>query len=182
MEPISAIASFIAIGQALAAAPKIIDALSSLVKVRQEVIELLNEIEWLDNFGRHIRESTKTLPNDDSTMEFSIQQRYQLQSVASDLESIVSQLGELAQKFQRGTKAQQGATTQQGAMTQQGTKEDGQLKIDRLSWLFKRGKVASLSKRAKKNRERLQEIFNCNTFFASMCGERQPLEIPLILY
>lgn len=44
MEAIAAVASFIAIGQALAAIPKIIEVLRSLVEIRQEIIQLVNEV------------------------------------------------------------------------------------------------------------------------------------------
>lgn len=47
MEAIAAIASFVSIGQALAAAPKVIEVLRSLVEVRQEILQLVNEVSFI---------------------------------------------------------------------------------------------------------------------------------------
>jgi hypothetical protein len=44
MEVVGAVASFIAIGQALAAVPKIVDALRSLSEMKNELISLINEV------------------------------------------------------------------------------------------------------------------------------------------
>ena len=44
MDGVSAAASFIAIAQALAAIPKIIDVLNTLVHARRELLQLVNEV------------------------------------------------------------------------------------------------------------------------------------------
>ncbi|KAI1772707.1 hypothetical protein F4818DRAFT_136938 [Hypoxylon cercidicola] len=158
MEPISAIASFIAIGQALAATPKIFRVLCSLVEVRQEVTQLLHEIAMLDELWNRIKQ-IKNIPDDDPTARFSVPRAHLLQVIETDLGSIVTQLEELAEKFQRGTK------------------ENGKLKVDRVKWLLKRREIASLSKRAKKNREYLQEILICESFFTSTSNGSMLMEI-----
>ncbi|KAI0173607.1 hypothetical protein GGR52DRAFT_394903 [Hypoxylon sp. FL1284] len=163
MDPISAIASFIAIGQALAAAPKIIDALSSVIKVRQEVLDLLNEIEILHGLGRHIREAVANFPSDDTTGSFSTPKSRLIKSVEDDLVSTVAQLQELAQKCRRETK------------------DVDQLKVNRLRWFLKRGKIADLSKRVKRNREHLQEILTCESSLTLASHTKMLVEIHAIV-
>ncbi|OTA83034.1 hypothetical protein M434DRAFT_16815 [Hypoxylon sp. CO27-5] len=158
MEVAGAIASFIAIGQALAATPKIIDALRSLGEVRQEFLDLLNEVELLNSFGKLIRERIDELPNDDS-----IPQPTLLRSVATDLALIVSQLEDLTRDCQVGWK------------------ENGQFKIARLKWLRYRRRLAYLTERAKRNREYLQLIFSFTSLCASTSNGKMILDIHTIV-
>ncbi|KAI0101466.1 hypothetical protein F4776DRAFT_500275 [Hypoxylon sp. NC0597] len=158
MEVVGAIASFVAIGQALAAAPKIIDALRSLVEVRQEFLDLLNEVELLNSFGKLIRERIDELSNDDSMPQPTL-----LRSVASDLALIVTQIEDLTRDCQAGWK------------------KNGQFKIARLRWLKYRRRLAYLTEKAKKNREYLQLIFSFTSLCASTSNGKMILDIHTIV-
>ncbi|KAI1105982.1 hypothetical protein F4804DRAFT_302528 [Jackrogersella minutella] len=129
MEVTGAIASVITICETLAATPKIIEGLRTLVEVKQEVLQLLNEVELLNSLGELIRKTVENLPSDDS-----IPQPTLLQSVATDLAALVSQLEGITRECQREGK------------------ENGQFMVARWKWFRYTPRVASLSERAKKNR------------------------------
>ncbi|KAI1379977.1 ankyrin [Hypoxylon crocopeplum] len=158
MEVVGAIASFVAIGQALAAIPKIIEALRSLVEVKQELLDLVNEVELLNSFGQLIRDRIHELPDNGS-----IQQPTLLRSVAADLASVVLQLEDLTRECQDGKK------------------KNGQIKVARIKWLRHRPKIASLSEKAKRNREYLHLILSFTSLFASTSNGKMLVDIHTIV-
>lgn len=101
MDALSTIASLIAVGQALAAIPGIIDILRSIAQTRQELLQLVNDVELLNSLGILIRETIDNL-DDDSKAKFRIPQLSEnlIDRVRTDLASIVTELEELAHKCQ----------------------------------------------------------------------------------
>ncbi|KAI1080540.1 ankyrin [Whalleya microplaca] len=142
MEVIAGIASFIAIGQALAATPKIIEVLISLANSKQEVLILLNELEVLNSLGIRMREIVQHSPAHDPASTLQRSQLLLLDNIETDLSSVISELRKIANKFQRA-----------GDQNDEG-------KASRLKWLRYRPKIASLSARTRKSRERLQSIMS----------------------
>ncbi|KAI1460114.1 ankyrin [Annulohypoxylon moriforme] len=165
MDVISAIASFIAIGQALAATPKIIDILKSVAEARQELLQLVNDVELLNSFGILIRETMDNLDND-SKDKFRIPQLTFLlvERVRADLASIVPQLEKLADKCQ-----------------QQGGKGNGRMKLSRLKWLQHRNQIALLSERARKNCNDLQTVLSLSSFFALTSHGKMIIDIHTVV-
>ncbi|KAI1662887.1 ankyrin [Daldinia decipiens] len=160
MDVISAVASFIAIGQALAATPKIIDILTSLFGARHEMIQLTNELVLLNEFGIRIRERIQDLPHDP---RFEIPQCISLSMIEANTASIISQLEELCRKCQQEVKG------------------NGPIKFSRVRWLWYRPKITSLSKRATMNRGYLHAILDSASFFASTSNGRMLLDIHTIV-
>ncbi|KAI1392541.1 ankyrin [Hypoxylon trugodes] len=149
MEVISAVASFIAIGQVLAATPKAIDVVRSVVEVKQEMLQRLNEVELLGAMGAVVREIIQHLSNDnDLTAGFSIHLLNVLRSTEADLASVTSQLKTLILGCQAGRKP------------------NGEIKVDRLKWFRYRTRIASLSERARRYLEALHQVISCTSFFA----------------
>lgn len=148
MDALSTIASLIAVGQALAAIPGIIDILRSIAQTRQELLQLVNDVELLNSLGILIRETIDNL-DDDSKAKFRIPQLSEnlIDRVRTDLASIVTELEELAHKCQpqRG----QGNT---------------QAKVSKFKWFKHKKQVTSLSQKASKNCADLQTILNLTSF------------------
>ncbi|OTB07464.1 hypothetical protein M426DRAFT_251705 [Hypoxylon sp. CI-4A] len=166
MEPISAIASFIAIGQALAATPKIIDTLQSLVHARREVLELLNQVERLNTFGIVIRESIDSLRNGDNSRtgpQVPPSALPLLVSVQNELGSIVSQLDEFTDKCHRKAK------------------ESDRTKIKRGNWFWYRKKITRLTKEAKKHSDDLQLVLSLISSFSSAANGRLLVDIHTVV-
>ncbi|KAI2472299.1 ankyrin [Annulohypoxylon bovei var. microspora] len=160
MEAIGAVASFVAIGQALAATPKIIDILRSVVEARQELLQLINDVEILNSLGASI---TKTMSNldDESKDKFQIPQSSLLlvERVRVDLASVVLDLEELARKCQRRRNG------------------NSQIKVARIKWFQRRNQIASLSERARKNCNDLQIIMSLTSFSALTAHGNMLMEI-----
>ncbi|KAI2611798.1 ankyrin [Hypoxylon sp. NC1633] len=164
MEVVGAIASFISIGQALAAAPKILDTLRSVSETKQDIIELLNEVAFLDTLGVLIRETIDRLPNNGSASNFRIPHPALLPIVESDLKSVVSQLQQITQEYQHLAK--------------------GNSKINvstRVKWHWKKRKIISLTRKAKSAREYLQLILTCNSALASTHNGQMLVDILAIV-
>ncbi|KAI0847701.1 ankyrin [Daldinia vernicosa] len=160
MEAISAVASFIAIGKALAATPKIIDILKSPFGAKHEMIQLTNELVLLNEFGIRIRERIQDLPDDP---RFQIPQCISLSMIEANMASIISQLEELCRKCQQEARG------------------NGPIKVSRVRWFLYRPKITSLSKRATMNREYLHAILDSASFFASTSNGRMLLDIHTII-
>ncbi|KAI1766797.1 ankyrin [Hypoxylon sp. FL1150] len=160
MDGLSAAASVIAIGQALAAAPKVIRVLRCLVEARQEIIQLINEVELLNAIGKLIRDTEdhlRSIPN------FQAPPPDLLKSVEADWASVVSQLEKLAKDCG------------------QGKKKNGQIRISRIKWLWHKDKIASLTETTRRNRDCLQLILNCNSIYATTYNGRMLLDIHTIV-
>ncbi|KAI2782116.1 ankyrin [Daldinia loculata] len=126
------------------------------------MLQLLNEIELLNEFGILIRETIQHLPPHDDP-RFQVPQRALLPRIETNVASIVSQLDELCRECQR-----------------EGKKPD-QVKVSRVKWLWYKRKITSLSGRAKENREYLQLILNCTSLFASTSNGKMLLDIHTIV-
>ncbi|KAI1212510.1 ankyrin [Annulohypoxylon truncatum] len=164
MEVISAIGSFIAIGQALAAIPKIINTLRSVVKARQELLQLLNDVELLNSFGTFIRETMVDLDEESKTKLRIPQLGLSLiERVRVDLESVVPQLEDLCRACQLGRKG------------------NSPMKVARIQWFRHRKRIISLSERARKNCTDLQTILSLTSFFASTVQGRMIIDIHTVV-
>ncbi|KAI1463661.1 ankyrin [Daldinia caldariorum] len=165
MDVVSAVASFIAIGQALAATPKIIDALQSLFGARREIVQLLNDVEVLKAFGDILRDTIQCLPEADADARLSVPKAtYPLvKRIEKDMSLVVSQLGDLCRACQ-----------------QEGKKQD-HIKVARVKWLWYQRKIASLSRKVKENRECLQLILSCTSLYASTSHGKMLLDIHAIV-
>ncbi|KAI1092933.1 ankyrin [Rostrohypoxylon terebratum] len=148
MDVLSTIAGLIAVGQALAVIPGIIDILRSISQARQELFQLVNDVELLSSFGTLIRETIDNL-DDDSKARFRIPQLSVtlIERVRADLASIIPELEELARKCQ-----------------QQGGQGNDKAKVTKFKWFKHKKQIASLSQRASKNCTDLQTILNLTSF------------------
>ncbi|OTB17044.1 hypothetical protein K445DRAFT_10586 [Daldinia sp. EC12] len=165
MEVISAVASFIAIGQALAATSKIIDALQSLFGAKHEIVQLLNDVDVLRSFGDILRDTIQHLPEADAEARFSVPKTtYPLvKRIEEDMILIVSKLEDLCRACQ-----------------EEGTNKD-QTKVSRVKWLWYKRKITSLTERVKRNREYLQLVLSCTSLFASTSNGMMLLDIHTVV-
>ncbi|KAI1475234.1 ankyrin [Daldinia eschscholtzii] len=165
MEVISAVASFIAIGQALAATSKIIDALQSLFGAKHEIVQLLNDVDVLRSFGDILRDTIQHLPEADAEARFSVPKTtYPLvKRIEEDMILIVSKLEDLCRACQ-----------------EEGTNKD-QTKVSRVKWLLYKRKITSLTERVKRNREYLQLVLSCTSLFASTSNGMMLLDIHTVV-
>ncbi|KAI2634923.1 ankyrin [Hypomontagnella submonticulosa] len=157
MEVIAVVASFVAIGQALVATPRIIEALKSIVKVKQEVVQLLN-VEYLDALGRFVRQH---ILEDDSAARLPPPFRVLLRRVQNDLESTIPKLDKYIHKCLQ--------------------KAHGRSKVSRLRWLKYKSEIVTQGKKAKKSCDDLQQILVVGNFVASRHNERLLLDIHAVV-
>ncbi|KAI1804769.1 ankyrin [Daldinia bambusicola] len=165
MDVVSAVASFIAIGQAIAAMPKVIDALQSLFGARREIVQLLNDLEVLKAFGDILRDTIQCLPEANAEARLSVPKTtYPLvKRIEKDMSLVVSQLEDLCRACQ-----------------QEGKKPD-QIKAARIKWLWYQRKIATLNRKVKENRECLQLILSCTSLCASTSHGKILLDIHTIV-
>ncbi|KAI8633123.1 hypothetical protein F5Y19DRAFT_490311 [Xylariaceae sp. FL1651] len=96
MEVIGAIASFIAIGQAIGTVPKIVATLRSLTGASAELHALAEELEYLHLVHEHMSDNIKLVSGEHSHALLKVKEPPLLQRLRSDLELTIHQLEELA--------------------------------------------------------------------------------------
>ncbi|KAI0384332.1 ankyrin [Hypomontagnella monticulosa] len=163
MDGVSAAASFIAIAQALAAIPKIIDVLNTLVHARRELLQLVNEVELLSSFREFVEQTIQHLQDEQLRAGFRIPQPALLQFVQDDLEKVVEQLRKLTHNWK------------------QDMINDGRIRFVAIKWLRYQRKIRTLSKRAKQDRESLQEILSYTSLFISTSHGKMIVDIHTIV-
>ncbi|KAK3683416.1 hypothetical protein B0T22DRAFT_519327 [Podospora appendiculata] len=150
MDVLSAIASVIAIGQALQALPKIVDALRSLAEVKGELAGLLNELSTLQALHSQIQQVMD---------EFRSAHRSLLKNANAEIELLVRDLEKLAQGLRyREFKVIKRAT-------------------DTIKWKWSKGKVATLYARARRCRDDLHMAMSMLLMFGQSTGNRLLLEV-----
>ncbi|KAI3316470.1 hypothetical protein HD806DRAFT_458195 [Xylariaceae sp. AK1471] len=134
MEVVGAIASFIAIGQALAAVPKIIGIVRTVSNFREELQDLIFELEILVARYDHTKETLNLFsPVTGSTQViFAEEEPYYMKILRTKLESLLQDLNVLARDCQRLSEESQ-----------------GHLKSFRAAWPWKRQKVLHLYNQAR---------------------------------
>ncbi|KAK4211536.1 ankyrin repeat-containing domain protein [Rhypophila decipiens] len=145
MEVVGAVASFIAIGQALAAVPSIVDILKALPTARMELIVLSNEFETLrathadvSSLLDMLSDQLKAAEEQDLDATVVIDPAL-LRRTEAELMALVSDLGQLISSCQS-------APSNLGKST-----------VKRIKWLGSRGKILKLTERARDIRLGLQQ-------------------------
>ncbi|KAM7211330.1 hypothetical protein V8F06_013286 [Rhypophila decipiens] len=149
MEVVGAVASFIAIGQALAAVPSIIDVLKALPKAREELMALSNGVSSMFETLRATHADISSLLDmlsdqlkaaDEQDLDaLAVIDPALLSRAKADLMVLISDLGQLISSCQS-------APTNLGKST-----------VKRLKWLGSRGKILKLTGRARDIRLDLQQ-------------------------
>ncbi|KAK0712512.1 hypothetical protein B0T26DRAFT_648518 [Lasiosphaeria miniovina] len=117
-EVLGIVASLVAIGQALAAIPTIVDTLASVAAVSDELTDLVNEVSHVDQVLKTM--SISTAPGSD------IQEPPSLRATRSRLERVISQLTRLIDPYLS-------ANTR-----------NGQVRAVGLKWALKKKRIATL--------------------------------------
>ncbi|TGJ76154.1 hypothetical protein E0Z10_g10918 [Xylaria hypoxylon] len=87
MEVIGAIASFIAIGQAIGATPRIISTLKSFTYAGKELAALIDELERLYVLYQHLKENVDLFSGDHNPSQLRLHEPPYLKLIRTDLES-----------------------------------------------------------------------------------------------
>ncbi|KAK3998309.1 hypothetical protein QBC44DRAFT_314203 [Cladorrhinum sp. PSN332] len=143
MEVVGAIASFVAIGQALNSLPKIVDILRSIPESQRELMFLLNELETLRATHAKIEEILGEVPeNGSDSQSFPISEidALQLEASKTEVESLMSDLHCLCEKC---------------IVRANGSSEP---RVKRRNWFWKRAKAKQLLERAQGIRTKLQLV------------------------
>ncbi|KAI0437087.1 hypothetical protein F4803DRAFT_175579 [Xylaria telfairii] len=139
MEVIGAIGSFIAIGQAIGAAPKIINALRSFTNASKELAALIDELEHLYVFYEYLRENVDLFSGEHNPSILRVQEPPYLKLVRKDVESLIVELQELVDS----------------CLTEAGNS----LTASKLRWWRKRRDVARLRDECRKQRQQLENMY-----------------------
>ncbi|GAW16595.1 hypothetical protein ANO14919_060280 [Xylariales sp. No.14919] len=139
MEVIAAIASFIAIGQALGTTPKIISTLKSFANASKELTALIGELEHLYSFYQHLKDNVDLFSGDHNASLLRIQEPPYLKLIRTDLESLINELQELAD-----------SCLVEGGYGPRASK---------LRWWRKRGDIARLRDECHKQQEQLRYLY-----------------------
>ncbi|KAI0449491.1 hypothetical protein F5B21DRAFT_46870 [Xylaria acuta] len=139
MEVVGAIASFIAIGQAIGATPKIVKTLRSFTNASKELAALIGELECLYVFYEHLKGNIDLFSGEQNPALLRVEEPPYLKLVRKDLESLVVELQGLAD-----------SCLTEGANI---------LKASRLRWWRKRRDVAKLRDECYKQRQQLQHLY-----------------------
>ncbi|KAI0202414.1 hypothetical protein F4808DRAFT_75280 [Astrocystis sublimbata] len=135
MEVIGAIASFIAIGQALAVTPKIITALRSVAGATEELASLIDELESLNELYEQLKEHIEVFSGDQTPSLLRVDRPPFLKHVHEKLESLIVELQELAASCRAD--------------------RSNSLKASKIRWLKRRGHVARLRDKCEKQQQSL---------------------------
>ncbi|KAK3320600.1 hypothetical protein B0T19DRAFT_430009 [Cercophora scortea] len=164
MDVVSAVASVIAIGQALGALPKIVDTLRSLAEVKGELAGLLNELSTLQGLHSQIQQVMDEFRSAHRSMPAAVPEGAMslLKNANAEIELLVRDLEKLAQGFRdREFKGSRRVT-------------------NTIKWTLKKGKVAALYARARKCREDLHMAMSTLLMFGQSTGNRLLLEVHAI--
>ncbi|KAI0197285.1 hypothetical protein EV127DRAFT_465889 [Xylaria flabelliformis] len=140
MEVVGAIASFIAIGQAIGVTPKIIKALKGFTNASEEVEALIDELESLYGFYQHMKANIDLFSGEHNTALLRVDEPPYLKLIRRDFESLIVALQELADSCL--------------------VDEGNSLKVSKLRWWKRRKHVIKLREECYKQRQRLQDFYN----------------------
>ncbi|TRX89095.1 hypothetical protein FHL15_010012 [Xylaria flabelliformis] len=96
MEVVGAIASFIAIGQAIGVTPKIIKALKGFTNASEEIEALIDELESLYGFYQHMKANIDLFSGEHNTALLRVDEPPYFKLIRRDFESLIAALQELA--------------------------------------------------------------------------------------
>ncbi|KAI0410992.1 hypothetical protein F5X98DRAFT_381198 [Xylaria grammica] len=139
MEVLGAIASFVAIGQAIGTTPKIISTLKSFANASKELAALIDELERLYVLYQHLKDNVDLFSGDHNASLLRIQEPPYLKLIRTDLESLINELRELAD-----------SCLVEGGYGPRASK---------LRWWRKRGDIARLRDECHKQREQLLHLY-----------------------
>ncbi|KAI1124790.1 hypothetical protein F5Y10DRAFT_248659 [Nemania abortiva] len=139
MEAIGVVASFIAIGQAIGTAPKIIKTLKEFANGRNEVAALIDELESLYIFYESVKENITLFSSEQSPSLLRADEPSYLKHVRGGLESLIAELQDLADL----------------CLTDNGDT----LKASKRQWLKRREKVTRLREECCQQRQRLERFY-----------------------
>ncbi|KAI0552650.1 ankyrin repeat-containing domain protein [Xylaria curta] len=140
MEIIGAIASFIAIGQAIGVTPKIVKTLKAFTNASKEIEALVDELESLYGFYQYMKANIDLFSGEHNTPLLRVDEPPYLKLIRRDFESLTVALQELADSCL--------------------VDEGSSLNISKLRWCKKRKNVTKLRKECYKQRQRLQDIYS----------------------
>ncbi|KAI0865746.1 hypothetical protein F4860DRAFT_509626 [Xylaria cubensis] len=140
MEVVGAIASFVAIGQAIGVAPKIVKALKGFTNASEEVGALIDELESLCGFYQHMKANINLFSGEHNTALLRVDEPPYFKLIRRDFESLIVSLQELADSCL--------------------IDEGNSLKVSKLRWWKRRKNVIKLREECYKQRQRLQDFYN----------------------
>ncbi|KFY86230.1 hypothetical protein V500_07764 [Pseudogymnoascus sp. VKM F-4518 (FW-2643)] len=125
-EVIGLVASFIAIGQALAAVPQLIDTLRSLADMKKELASLVNELELLRSSKEYIDDALNSINPQVEDILIPRSEHAFVRTVRAQLQDIMDQLSKLVADCHRGLD------------------KKGRPRPARLKWLWKKNKHSAV--------------------------------------
>ncbi|KAH9884713.1 hypothetical protein F4778DRAFT_762362, partial [Xylariomycetidae sp. FL2044] len=140
MEVIGAVASFIAIAQAVAAVPKISKVLKSIAKAQSELGELARELDRLHGYCEVVAENINLITNKRSP-SLSIEEPPHLVDIRTELKDFVQELETILHQ----------CSLQEDSDTGR--------KLERLKWLFKKKKAKQLRDQCDRIRGDLESLY-----------------------
>ncbi|KAK9421788.1 hypothetical protein SUNI508_05389 [Seiridium unicorne] len=158
MEVVGAAASFIAIGQALAAIPKLIRTIQAVANTRQELNELLFELEILGALYDEVEMCFELIRSDDSINNIVANEPAYIKRLKSELLGLLSQLQPLAKDCE--------VAVQQRLS-----------KRIRAKWIWEKSKITGLCERARRIQGYLQSAMSILAFHASRQEQRSQTKL-----
>ncbi|KAI0126077.1 hypothetical protein BJ170DRAFT_459583 [Xylariales sp. AK1849] len=159
MEVVGATASVIAIGQALAAIPKIIRAVQSIANVREELHDLLFQLDILTSMYDEVQRCFDQALSDQSPGPFDQKEPAYIQRLRSELDGLLTKLPILARDCQMVEAERRLPTTV------------------RAKWVWKKQKVTDLCDKARRIQGYLQSAIQMLAFRQSLTQNRLLVEI-----
>ncbi|KAI8623303.1 hypothetical protein F5Y19DRAFT_493107 [Xylariaceae sp. FL1651] len=138
MEVIGAIASFIAIGQAIGAVPKIANTLRSFTKASNELAALVEELDCLVLFNQYTKENISLFSGEHNSSHLKVKEPPYLEQARIRIESLIRELQRLAESC---------------------TSDRVHLKAARIRWWRKKDEIARLQAECCKQRQQLEYLY-----------------------
>ncbi|KAH8650095.1 hypothetical protein BX600DRAFT_106076 [Xylariales sp. PMI_506] len=158
MEAVGAVASFIAIGQAFAAIPSVIQTIRSVCNAREELLELVFELEMLTELYSDVQLCLEMLASETSPLLAQAERPY-IRILRTELDRLMDQFKTLAKDCQVATD------------------EKHVPKDIRAKWLWQKSKIAALCDRVCRIKGNLESAMNALAFRQSLSQNKLLLEI-----
>ncbi|KAI1377591.1 hypothetical protein F4677DRAFT_458935 [Hypoxylon crocopeplum] len=141
MEVVAAVASVIAIGQAVAAIPEIVKVLKSTSKARTEIAHLAVELERLDMLYEHMKANIDLFTSIETPPQLVVSEPPYLRSLRTHFEAFIEQLRNVVDDLSTGKD------------------NDDRVITPRFKWLFRRKKVVKLREECRALRHELESLY-----------------------
>ncbi|KAI1874632.1 hypothetical protein JX265_004840 [Neoarthrinium moseri] len=154
MDGVSAVASFIAIGQALAAIPKVVKAVQAFANTREELEELLFELDILAALYEDVQMCFGLIAADDLPNVIAPKEPAYIERIKKELNRLLGQLEELAKQCPSEDNGQRLSKTM------------------RIKWVWKKEDITRLCERARRIKDHLKSAMDMLAFRQSLQERR----------